>query len=276
MNRKAMVLAAGLGLALAGFCAGAAPKADVSEIGRLITVSGERVELDSAVRFSATEASADYGDWYADFAVTFDRRIAEGGIALYGCVGEWVEFPAMEYAGTVCLRRTMWPGVFVTYANLLTMKEFPCGVKLLDKSLNGTQVDIELRLTDPTDSGNFVTIARYSRKLTLPKTPNWFDANIAQYVQWPKDAALATGGQWQSSEPLEDVAEVREAGILSVDADALEFVVEASVKIEKGISYASQDRCRLDVKRPKGVTNFPTVVWFHGGGLTNGDSNCNF
>lgn len=223
-----MVLAAGLGLALAGFGAGAAPKADVSEIGRLITVSGERVELDAAVRFSATEASADYGSWYADFAVTFDRRIDVGGIALYGCVGEWVEFPEMEYVGTVCLLRTLGIGEFVDYAALLAMKEFPCGVKLLDKSLNGTQVDIELRLTDPTDSGNFVTIANYSRKLTLPKTPNWFDANISQYVQWPKDAALAKGGQWQSGEPLEDVAAVKEAGVLAVDADALEFVASRS------------------------------------------------
>ena len=223
-----MVLAAGLGLALAGFGAGAAPKADVSEIGRLITVSGERVELDAAVRFSATEASADYGGWYADFAVTFDRRIAEGGIVLYGCVGEWVEFPAMEYDGTVLLLASMGAGQFVTYAKLLEMKEFPCGVKLLDKSLNGTQVDIELRLTDPTDSGNFVTIANYSRKLTLPKTPNWFDANISQYVQWPKDAALATGGAWRSGEPLEDVAAVKEAGVLSIDADALEFVADRS------------------------------------------------
>ena len=60
-------------------------------------------------------------------------------------------------------------------------------------------------------------------------------------------------------------------GCLTILCVVLAFVVEASVKIEKGISYASQDRCRLDVKRPKGVTNFPTVVWFHGGGLTNGD-----
>lgn len=29
-------------------------------------------------------------------------------------------------------------------------------------------------------------------------------------------------------------------------------------------------RCRLDVRAPAGVTGFPTVVWFHGGGLTGG------
>ena len=41
--------------------------------------------------------------------------------------------------------------------------------------------------------------------------------------------------------------------------------------IEKNITYAAPERCKLDVKWPKGMTNFPTVVWFHGGGLTGGN-----
>ena len=41
-------------------------------------------------------------------------------------------------------------------------------------------------------------------------------------------------------------------------------------EIERDIAYAAPDRCKLDVKWPKGETNFPTVVWFHGGGLTRG------
>ena len=31
-----------------------------------------------------------------------------------------------------------------------------------------------------------------------------------------------------------------------------------------------QERCVLDLKTPDGVKNFPTIVWFHGGGLTGG------
>ncbi len=31
------------------------------------------------------------------------------------------------------------------------------------------------------------------------------------------------------------------------------------------------ERCRLDLYFPKGVTDYPTVVWFHGGGLTSGE-----
>lgn len=34
--------------------------------------------------------------------------------------------------------------------------------------------------------------------------------------------------------------------------------------------YISQ-RCVLDIYYPKGIKNFPTVVWFHGGGLTEGE-----
>ena len=40
--------------------------------------------------------------------------------------------------------------------------------------------------------------------------------------------------------------------------------------VERDIPYASPERCRLDVKWPEGKTNFPTVVWFHGGGLVSG------
>ena len=47
-------------------------------------------------------------------------------------------------------------------------------------------------------------------------------------------------------------------------------VVRGEVVVEKEIDYAPLPECRLDVKTPVGVTGFPTVVWFHGGGLTGG------
>ena len=57
---------------------------------------------------------------------------------------------------------------------------------------------------------------------------------------------------------------------------ALEF------KIERGIPYRSpesmaqegeyaQNRCKLDIRWPVGVTNFATVIHFHGGGIVKGD-----
>jgi acetyl esterase/lipase len=36
-------------------------------------------------------------------------------------------------------------------------------------------------------------------------------------------------------------------------------------------SAYAQEKCRLDVFYPKGMTGYPTLVWFHGGGLTGGN-----
>jgi len=39
----------------------------------------------------------------------------------------------------------------------------------------------------------------------------------------------------------------------------------------EGLTEAERERCRLDVYYPQAVKNFPTVVWFHGGGLIRGN-----
>ncbi|MEN9841400.1 MAG: Carboxylesterase NlhH, partial [Verrucomicrobiota bacterium] len=53
-----------------------------------------------------------------------------------------------------------------------------------------------------------------------------------------------------------------------------------AVTVQKDISYLSpeeakdpyrQERCVLDIHTPVGAKNLPVVVWFHGGGLTEGD-----
>ena len=51
---------------------------------------------------------------------------------------------------------------------------------------------------------------------------------------------------------------------------------QVTYKIEKDIPYHpdagayAAERCVLDFYYPEGVKDFPTVVWFHGGGLTGG------
>ena len=55
------------------------------------------------------------------------------------------------------------------------------------------------------------------------------------------------------------------AGIVSAAASLWGEVV-----VEKGIAYAPLPECRLDIRTPSSVTGFPTVVWFHGGGLAGG------
>ena len=51
---------------------------------------------------------------------------------------------------------------------------------------------------------------------------------------------------------------------------AMSAELSAGTRQELGIAYAERPGCVLDVKIPDGATNFPTVVWFHGGGLTGG------
>ena len=56
-------------------------------------------------------------------------------------------------------------------------------------------------------------------------------------------------------------------------------VVSQQYILEENINYYSQnindsyqkERCKLDVYFPKGIKDFPTVVWFHGGGLKGGE-----
>ena len=48
------------------------------------------------------------------------------------------------------------------------------------------------------------------------------------------------------------------------------FARHLKVSYERDISYGESPWCKLDLKFPQGLTNFSTVVWFHGGGLTGG------
>ena len=57
--------------------------------------------------------------------------------------------------------------------------------------------------------------------------------------------------------------------VVAISAFALSDAMAES-KVVKDIAYADRTECRLDVRFPVGETNFPTVVWFHGGGLTGG------
>lgn len=51
------------------------------------------------------------------------------------------------------------------------------------------------------------------------------------------------------------------------------YVVEADILYRTGddLTAYMRERCRLDVYYPTETRDFPTVVWFHGGGLTGGE-----
>ena len=54
---------------------------------------------------------------------------------------------------------------------------------------------------------------------------------------------------------------------------AYRFSAETNILYRSGTNLTEymQERCQLDVYYPANVKNFPTIVWFHGGGLTEGN-----
>ena len=68
--------------------------------------------------------------------------------------------------------------------------------------------------------------------------------------------------------------------ILNCQAYAQDIKPKASYETDTNILYREgaqltdymKERCRLDVYHPKHIKHFPTVVWFHGGGLKAGNS----
>lgn len=44
----------------------------------------------------------------------------------------------------------------------------------------------------------------------------------------------------------------------------------AETRVIQDVAYVNRPGCLLDVRVPIGATNFATIIWFHGGGLTSG------
>ncbi len=55
-----------------------------------------------------------------------------------------------------------------------------------------------------------------------------------------------------------------------VDNNAYITVKDLAYRSGDGLTEYMKERCKLDVYYPKNVSDFATVVWFHGGGLTAG------
>ena len=59
---------------------------------------------------------------------------------------------------------------------------------------------------------------------------------------------------------------------IALNAQKAEYVLEKDISYYSNVKDAYQkERCKLDVYYPKNSKNFPTVIWFHGGGLRGGN-----
>lgn len=84
-----------------------------------------------------------------------------------------------------------------------------------------------------------------------------------------KAAELLFASQYIPAEAL--LAEVsRELGKQIIDGD-YHLHTELLYREEEAITAEQNQRCRLDVYAPASRKDFPTVIWFHGGGLTQGE-----
>lgn len=70
---------------------------------------------------------------------------------------------------------------------------------------------------------------------------------------------------------LTSVSQADQAAIRTGPEYTVRVLSDISYRTEAGQTDYEAQRCRLDVYLPKGKSDFPTLIWFHGGGLKNGD-----
>lgn len=262
MIKKAIMVAGYAGLALSGFGADLLPTVQVHDSERSITVSGERVTLDAAYCFDAwpdgvrpPDAEQQelqwgaYADWDADFVITFDRPVPAGSVVVYGRTdlfgSEWVPLPidsALAANEPYCILKdgllkddeeTRVP--YVAIAEYVV--RFMCGVQSTSSSNAGTTMTLELQLCDPVSSAKR-TLAKRTCTFRAAKTPNWFDARIAEYRDWPVDAIKAVGGAWNQLY-IDVLASVHDQGSLEVEAAGIPLAFDAAEAKVLGETAAS-------------------------------------
>ena len=272
-----------------------------------ITVEGETVDLDAAYCFQVWNgprpdyppsedanlanlraylqqqgdvARLSHLDWIVDFVIRFDRDVAAGDVALYGQLDplfpDWVNFneissiPALKANEELRLLNVD----FITYGMALEMLEnFNCGVS---SRLHDTTITVDLKLYDPTDAAEPLTIATCQHTFVLKNEGNWLDAHVSDYFFWPEDAHWAFGGSWRASVPLEQAASVRRMGELDVcTKDGLVFMAdEARILGSKPEETVIETKVLME-EWP--VSNLPPVAPSYKGGVllaNEGGSRC--
>ena len=81
----------------------------------------------------------------------------------------------------------------------------------------------------------------------------------------------ASDNPWKPASVTEEAAAIcRKAADLAVDTPLKVSDIDTPLAPKTAAQYRSE-RCKLDVYYPKGKKGFKTIVWFHGGGLTEGE-----
>lgn len=133
-------------------------------------VNGTPVVIETAYTFTALETleevnAGEYANWIADYYVSVDQAVGEGEIGLAGSYdawqdGAWVAFyaPAVEANQEIGLLASVGGNPW-TYAEVVEIVgTFRCGAFDLNNACSGKTLKVELRLTNPEDATDFVSV----------------------------------------------------------------------------------------------------------------------
>ena len=133
--------------------------------------TGETATLETAYIFSVTETleaaqASEYANWIADYYVSVDTAVEAGKIGLAGSYdqwdnGAWVAFysPIDVEAGQQIGLLESTGGTPWTYVDIVEfVGTFRCGAFDLDGACAGVKLSVELRLTNPENAEDIVSI----------------------------------------------------------------------------------------------------------------------
>ena len=157
------------------------PEAEVTEVTPLETVQvdGKDAALEAEYLFSAAEPTAEqlayYGNWYADFRVSFDQNVDAESFGLYGAYGEYgvgFLYPNALAAGQTELLLEKAKQEPITYSDVAELvKTFTCGVWNKSAANVGATITVELIIWDPDDANTIYTIATEKYTFVAPPYP---------------------------------------------------------------------------------------------------------
>ena len=130
----------------------------------IVNPTGETADLDAEYKFTAVEPTeaqlAYYGDWRADYRVTFSDNMTAESFGLYGAYAGYDI--AFKYPANVTEPVYLLSGIDdrLTYAEVWeNVTEFTCGVFNLDNANAGKKMTVELVIWDPEAPEKVYTIA---------------------------------------------------------------------------------------------------------------------
>ena len=203
------------------------PSIEAKKVQRTVSVAGAGdVQLNAACAFAPIAGQVTgYDGWHVGFTFSVDRDAAAGALGVYGCNGEdpWHTLASPDVVtanASVRLQDAGWG----TKGAFDAMGGMKLGFKALSGDLLGAKVKAEMRIyemKDGTETGRSAVLASKVLEMTdLTGAASWFDARVADYSDWPDDAALALSGAWSAAPAaLDDVAGLASPGELAVDSE---------------------------------------------------------